>query len=113
MADTKKGITTNPTSATTITTVFLVPQGGVEKEWFQQSFPTQLGAGEKETLNIHVVGKSNNGVYSCYAAQASCGATQVLAMLDYASAHYNVVRLIPKRRFAQDNFEHTRKGGSP
>ena len=31
-------------------------QGGVEKHRFQQSTPTQTGAGEKETLNINVVG---------------------------------------------------------
>ena len=32
--------------------------GGVEKEWFQQSASTHPGAGEKETLNINVVGKT-------------------------------------------------------
>ena len=40
----------------TTITVFLVPRG-VEKERFQQSASTHSGAGEKETLNINVVGK--------------------------------------------------------
>ena len=30
----------------------------IEKEWFQQSASTQSGAGEKDTLNINVVGTS-------------------------------------------------------
>ena len=46
-----------PTTTTTITTtMFLVP-GGVEKVQFQQSASTHSGAGEKETLNITVIGK--------------------------------------------------------
>ena len=36
-------------------------RGGVENEWFQQSAPTHSGAGEKETLNINVVGKITKG----------------------------------------------------
>ena len=40
-------------------TVFLVPRGGVEKKWFQQSASTRSGAGEKETLNVNVAGENN------------------------------------------------------
>ena len=32
--------------------------GGGEKEWFQKSASTNSGAGEKEILNINVVGKT-------------------------------------------------------
>ena len=39
-------------------------QGGVEKHRFQQSTSTQTGAGEKETLNINVVGKSFKNMFS-------------------------------------------------
>ena len=35
-------------------------RGGLEKEWFQQSESTRSGAGEKETLNIYVMGKNKN-----------------------------------------------------
>ena len=34
-------------------------QGGVEKHRFQQSTSTHTGTGEKETLNINVVGKTS------------------------------------------------------
>ena len=42
---------------TTTTTVLLVPGiGGVEKELFQQSASAHSVVGEKETININVVG---------------------------------------------------------
>ena len=46
----------NHPSETKTITVFLGPRGG-RKRGFQQSGSTQSGAGEKETLNINVVGK--------------------------------------------------------
>ena len=45
------------TTTTTTATVFLVPRG-VEQEWFQQSASTHSGAGEKESVNINIVGKT-------------------------------------------------------
>ena len=51
----KENVIFKKNNKTTIT-AFLGPRG-VEKGGFQQSGSTQSGAGEKETQNIHVVGK--------------------------------------------------------
>ncbi len=45
------------TITTTITTTELWWHGGVRKDHFQQSDTTHSGTGEKEALNINVVGK--------------------------------------------------------
>ena len=39
-------------------TVFLVPLGAAKKQMFQQSASLHSGAGEKETLNANVAGKT-------------------------------------------------------
>ena len=55
----QKGIGQRENKTTITTTVFLGPGGGIEQKRFQQTRSTHSGAGEKETLNNKIVGKTS------------------------------------------------------